>query len=126
MGISGVEEERPMLATGKIVQDYRPLIKYLELISEDERTKVLPRSSDIEMVRALVEQGYVTLEEILGQVIQVVKDRFDPALSCRVIEEVLGLELEENEAVNYLAKLLAGWIIEIAERLGVINLKAGW
>ncbi len=115
-----------MLATGKIVSDYRPLIKYLELANTEQRNKVLPRSSDIELVRILLERGYETLEEVLNEIVQIVKERFDPGLSCRAIKEVLDIELSEDEAVKYLSKILAGWIIEMAEQLGTVRLKSAW
>ncbi len=118
--------KKPMLATGKIVPDYRPLIRYLELANAEQRDRVLPKSSDIELVRTLLERGYETLEEVLNEIIQVVKERFDPDLSCRAIKEVLNIELEEEEAVRYLSKLLAGWIIEMAEQLGAVRLRSMW
>ena len=126
MGTLSVESRKPMLATGKIISDYRPLIKYLEVAGEEERNKVLPKGSDIELVRVLLEQGYGTVDEMLNQIIRVVKNRFNPELSRRVIREVLNIEIEEEEAVNHLSKLLAGWIIEMAEQLGVIRLKSTW
>ncbi|MCD6341143.1 MAG: hypothetical protein J7L51_04265 [Desulfurococcales archaeon] len=118
--------KKPMLATGKIVPDYRPLIRYLELANAEQRDKVLPKSSDIELVRTLLERGYETLEEVLNEIVQVVRGRFDPNLSCRAVKEVLNVELEEDEAVKYLSKLLAGWIIEMAEQLGAVRLKSLW
>ncbi|MCD6429023.1 MAG: hypothetical protein J7L12_05385 [Desulfurococcales archaeon] len=122
----GEDVKKLMLATGKVVPDYRPLIRYLELANSEQRDRVLPKSSDIELVRTLLERGYETLEEVLNEIIQIVKERFDPDLSCRAIKEVLNIELEEDEAVRYLSKLLAGWIIEIAEQLGAIRLKGVW
>ena len=120
------EARRLMLATGKIVSNYKPLIKYLELANPEQREKALPRSSDIEVVRSLLEKGYGTLEEVLNEVAKIVRDRLDPELSQKAIKYSLDVELGRDEAVRYISKLLAGWIIEIAEQLGVVRLRTKW
>jgi len=122
----GDSSRKLMLATGKAMVNYEPLVKYLELADPEQRERALPKGSDIEFVRALAERGYRTLDNILDEVAQIVKCRLDPKLSQVALKLSLGIELEADEAVRYISRILAGWIIEIAEQLGVIKLRRMW
>ncbi|OYT51766.1 MAG: hypothetical protein B6U73_01200 [Desulfurococcales archaeon ex4484_204] len=115
-----------MLASGKIIRDYRALIKYLEMASKDLKEMALPSSTDLEYVRVLVTRRPLRLYELMEDLKNIVKERLDPDISRRAVAEVLNIDVSAEEAVEMIAKELAGWILEVAERLGILKLRMPW
>ena len=115
----------PLMASGKIVENYEPLIKYIELCDNKLKNNVLPTTHDIELVRSLVSRGYRSLDDIISELVNFLSNRFEGNIAIRAVREALNIDLEEQEAVKYLSKILAGWIIEMAENLGIIRI-SGW
>ncbi len=118
------DAELPMMATGKIVEDYRPLMTYLRLLTEEERAKVLPKTSDLNYVKDLVESRSWSLGELLANLSEILQNRVDPRVAREAIKEALNLDLGEELARKHLARILAGWVLEIAENLGIIKLRS--
>lgn len=112
-----------MLSSGKVFKDYTLLEKYLELCSEDERTRSLPNSSDIEFVRYLLNRKVGTLHDFLEELSRRFLSRVSPARSVDAVRSVFGMEVPEDYAVQLVSAQLAGWTLEIAEALGVIKLR---
>ena len=115
------------LTTGKVISNYRVLIKYLEIVSDDLRNKALPRSSDLEYVKELLSRcNMYRLSDILDLLVRYLRDRVSPEYAVRAIRDVMNIELSPEDAVDYVAKQLAGWILEIAEQLNILRVRGSW
>ena len=116
-------KQLPMMATGKVISDYRPLIKYLEIADKESKDKVIPRAEDIEVVRELISRGISNLNELLNELIKYVQSRVNEDLAKKAVEEVFNTEVDKTLAKHIISKVVAGWIIEMAEQFGVIKFK---
>lgn len=112
------------MASGKLVKNYSILIRYFEILEEmgiDKSTSV-PASSDIEYITRAVSSGHLNLLEVLS----ILASRFIPRINReaarRAVEEILGRGVDEQVAVDIIAKDLAAWTLEIAENMSLIKI----
>jgi hypothetical protein len=120
---------KPMLASGKVVTDYRPYIIYLKLaenINVELKNTALPQNSDFEYLKEIIKKGYEHLDDILAELTRYVLNRIRGDIAARAVYEVLNVESDPEYATELIAKILAGWIIEIGDNLGVIKLKGSF
>jgi hypothetical protein len=115
-------ESKLLLLSRKVFSDYSLLEKYFELCGE-KASESFPRPTDIEYVKYLVSRGSTSLDYILNELKERLAERVNADCSLRAAKEVLGVDLPENHAVALISVQLAGWILEIAEALGVIKLR---
>ncbi len=114
-----------MLASGKL-SSYKVLLSYLNLLDDKEKSRFLPRSSDLEYIKKLIEEGFNRLDEIINELVKYLKERVNPDLACEAVKKALGIQLGTEEAITYVAKELASWIIEISESLNVVRIRGAW
>ncbi len=114
-----------MLASGKL-SSYRILTTYLNILDKKERDRVLPKTKDLEYVRMLIDEGIRRLDEIIKELSENLKGRINGYYAKKAVKDVLGLDVDEIEAKNYVARELASWILEISENLNIIKLKGSW
>jgi len=114
----------PMMATGKIIKDYRPLIKYLELADRELRSRTIPNSSDIEVIKELLARGTSNLSDLINELTKYIRNRVDPELARKAVREVLGTDVDSRTAEYMISRIIAGWVIEMAEQFGIVKLKS--
>lgn len=115
----------PFMASGRLVKDYKLLMKYFEKLRELglDASRHYPTSQDIEVIKRGVERGEIkSVAEALNILVQRFKERIDPVIAKKAFEECMGVEVDEATAVNEVAKLLAYWTLEMSEGLGLIKL----
>lgn len=119
--------KRPMLATGKIVEDYRPLLAYGSLAKAagkpPESFSFVPE--DFELVKRMAERG-AKLSEIIEALAQRFLARLDCSLAERAYEEAAGLRLSKDLACDMMARSYAGWLVEASEQLGILKIVEPW
>jgi hypothetical protein len=111
-----------LLLSRKVFSDYSLLEKYFEVCGEGA-SESIPRPTDIEYVKYLVSKGSTSLDHILNELKERLLERVNANCSLRAAKEVLGVNLPESHSVALVSVQLAGWILEIAEALGVIKLR---
>ncbi len=110
------------LLSRRVFKDYSLLERYFEVCGEEASTSI-PTPADVEYVKYLVSRGSTSLEYVLNELKKKLLDRVNVSCSLRAAREVLGIDLPESHAVALVSVQLAGWILEIAEALGIIKLK---
>lgn len=114
-----------MLSSGKIVSDYRPLLEYWKLAKAHKPSladKIIVDRKDLELIKSLsLQKRKVTeiLEVLRGKIL----DRIDGNLAKKAIKNVYNLDISEENAKMVIAKILAGWYIEVADNLNVVKIK---
>ncbi len=112
-----------MMASGKVIRDYGPLMEYLRLLSQEEREVFLPSSRDIDRLINKVRGGNTDLNELLEDLTSTLIERVNHAKACEAIKRAWHVEYDVEWASKEIARELAGWIIELAEGLGSIRLR---
>ncbi len=116
----------PFMASGTIIRDYQLLMIYFEEMRNmgmDPRSSY-PSSSDIEYIARAVRSGSLrNLYELLESLIAMFRPRVCTEAAIRAFRKKFGSEPDPDTAAREIAKMLAGWAIEIAENLGLISLK---
>jgi len=118
--------KKPLASTGKVVSDYSPLFKYWELalkLKPEEAEKIIPRMEDVKSVEEHVGGRKMTVEELKRHLVREVISRVDPSIAQQALGSVYGVEFSEEEARMKIADIVAGWIIEVAEFFGIVDLK---
>jgi len=124
-----LRSELPFFASGEIVGDYRPLLKYWE---------ILKRNNCLSEDAFLTNEDFKFLQEIIKEIpalnveslINMVKPRFLSRLKCEyaseAFREVYGIDIEAGEACSKLASIMAGWLIEAGSNTGILSIRYGW
>jgi len=118
---------RPLLATGRVVEDYEPLLRYFEVAKEKglkPEAYTITRG-DLDYVARLVEEKKSMLE-LIEELKKVFKGRIDCKTAVEALAQSKGVKLDESQACDYMAFLYAGWLVEACEVLGLIKVKEGW
>ncbi len=63
------------------------------------------------------------MTEILEVLQEKILDRIDGDLAKKAVRNVYDLEVTEENARMMIAKILAGWYIEVADSLNVVKIK---
>lgn len=119
----------PPFASGSIVEDYETLFIYWEKARSKGREDLIEKSTlsntDFDRLRVIVEEGTMTLEELLERLARDMAERIDPEMAAEALRE-RRISLEADDARRYLAKILAGWLIEAGEYWSILRLRRGW
>ncbi|RLG75649.1 MAG: hypothetical protein DRO12_05260 [Thermoprotei archaeon] len=116
------------MASGKVVSNYDLLLRYVEILERRGRReliqKTLPNSSDIIYLKDIVVKGTVkTLDEAIAKMKNRFRERIDVDTAVEAYRSLYNTSISEEEAVDQISRILAGYVIEIAEQLGEIKLR---
>jgi len=113
---------KPFFASGKLVKDYEPLKKYLELSKgTDAYERAFIGEEDFRRLKEVAHGK--KLGELWDELTEELKERIDPQIALEALREA-GLEAEDPEtARKEIAKLLAGWLLEAGEEWDIIRFK---
>ncbi|WP_440059583.1 hypothetical protein ACSU1N_00005 [Thermogladius sp. 4427co] len=118
---------RPLLASGRVVEDYGPLLKYVELARQrglKPESYSLTRE-DIDYVSRLVIEK-IDLASLLSDLKRNFMKRLDCGLASEAYRESKSIALGEREACEMLASIYAGWLIEACETLGILRIREAY
>lgn len=119
----------PPFASGSIVEDYETLFIYWERARSRGREDLIEKSTlsntDFDKLRVIVEEGTMTLEDLLERLTRDMAKRIDPELAVEALSE-RRISLDAEDARRYLARILAGWLIEAGEYWSILRLRRGW
>ncbi len=121
--------EKPFLANGSIVEDYRLLITYWRRAKEKSRDlaeKAILSNNDFAYLRDRI-SFFIgkPIEELISDLKHYMLDRVDPIVAVEAFREVYGIEVEPSLAREKIAEILAGWLIEAGKRLKILSYR-GW
>ena len=122
----GAKKRRPMFATGEIVGDYGLLYEYWREAGEKAADSVLSEKDFGELRRLVQEEGVSRLDKVLERLKPLFRSRIDASAAARAVEKYYGTSMPESEAVDRVAGLLAGWLVEAASEWGMIKLRRSW
>ncbi|NOZ89075.1 MAG: hypothetical protein GXO15_04035 [Crenarchaeota archaeon] len=122
----GERRRRPLFATGEVVGDYEPLLRYWEKAGEKAGDSVL-RNEDFQELQRLVREEQVSrLDEVLERLKPRFRERVDAKAASEALTEYYGVEVSPEEARDRIAELLAGWLVEAASQWNIIRLRRRW
>jgi hypothetical protein len=120
----GRRGEKPPYATGFVVDDYGPLFAYWRIARAENREdlvdKAMIQSEDIEMLVELASSGR-SLGELIESLADKVSGRIDQNIALKAVEACEYKNLDALKARRLIARILAGWIIEMGESIGRIR-----
>jgi hypothetical protein len=119
---------KPFFADGSIVGDYTLLIEYIELLKqnglEEKIEKVLLSEEDFQYVKRLIEsKSRINLDKLLEEATERFKQRIDPEVAVEAVKRTLKTTVSPRDAVEMISRIIAGWLIEAANTLGLIRLR---
>ena len=118
-------ERKPLLADGSVVGSYEPLFRYWEAAKRRGLEEPTIGSEELKYVEERVRrEGRVSLPQLLSELAERFLPRVDPE-AAREAFESLGLRLAPEEARRRIAGILAGWALEAARALSIVEFK-GW
>jgi hypothetical protein len=118
-------ERKPLLADGSVVGSYEPLFRYWEAAKRRGLEELTIGSEELKYVEERVRrEGRVNLLQLLSELAERFLPRVDPE-AAREAFESLGLRLAPEEARRRIAGILAGWALEAARALSIVEFK-GW
>lgn len=116
---------RPLLANGSLVGDYEPLFRYWERVREKGGEELTLSREELELIeRRVRERVRLSLLQLRDELVQRFLPRVDPEAAVEAFSS-LGIQLEAGEARKRIAEIIAGWTLEAARTLGIIEFK-GW
>jgi len=117
--------KKPFMSSGKLVRDYRPLLKYLDLLPPRDREKTLPSEDDFKFVESQIIKEPRKLDELIRELSGRKASIVNKKLAVEAVMKAWGMNVDEGLAVREISGELAGWILEICDALGIvrINLK---
>jgi len=118
-----MNKDLPLLATGIIVKDYRPLYRYWDEIEKLGLKKPVIEREDIEFVENLIKkEGIVNLSIIYRKLVDRVENRIKMDIAVKVYRD-LGLNIPPILAKRKIAEILAGWVIEACDIFNIIKIR---
>jgi hypothetical protein len=120
----------PLLATGEVVENYEPLFFYWKKARERGREDLIEstliKEEDLNLLRRIVEErNALNLEELINVLVREFSNRIDAELARDALRDY-GLEMTENEARDYIARIFAGWVIEAGILRRIVNIRKSW
>ncbi len=119
------KDEKPFFADGSIVGDYKPLIKYWEILKRKHREKLdeafLTREDFEEIKRIIYEKKKMNIVELLTILKNRFKPRIDREVAVEALKEVYGTIVDPETAVDRIASIMAGWLIEASKNTGIVR-----
>lgn len=120
-----MESRKPLLADGSVVGSYEPLFRYWEEARKRGLEEVAIGSGELEFIEKRVrESGRVNLLQLRSEIAESFLPRIDPEAAKEAYES-LGVRLAPEEARRRIAEILAGWALEAARALSIVEFK-GW
>ncbi len=121
-------EEKPFLANGSLVGDYRPLLMYWRLAKEKSREvveKSMLTHSDFRELEQLVSSycGH-SIVELIDYFKNRFRDRVDPEIAVEALYRVYGVRVSSSEAVDKIASIIASWLLEAGRILNIISYRS--
>ncbi len=121
-------DEKPFFANGTIVGDYKPLMAYWRILRKKGDTQAIEDSllkrEDFEEISRLVrEAGRISLEDLLARLKEYFRQRVRSDAAVDAIREVYGVEVDPEDAVDRIAHILAGWLIEAGGITGLVSIR---
>ncbi|MEM4514186.1 MAG: hypothetical protein QXZ41_06750 [Ignisphaera sp.] len=112
------------MASGKLLKNQSLLLKYFEALEKMgiDKSVSVPTSDDISFLVKAVYEGKISLLEALSALTRRFIPRVIGEAAKKAVEEVLGEEVDTILAREIIAKDLAAWTIEIADRMHLIKL----
>jgi len=118
-----MNKDLPLLATGMIVKDYRPLYRYWDEVEKLGLKKPVIEREDIEFVENLIKkEGIVNLSIIYRKLVDRVENRIKMDIAVKVYRD-LGLNIPPILAKRKIAEILAGWVIEACDIFNIIKIR---
>lgn len=116
---------KPLLADGSVVWDYEPLYRYWEAARRRGLEEVSIGAAELEFIEKKVrEGGKLPLLELREELATRLISRVDETAAEEAYRS-LGVQLPPGEARRKIAEILAGWALEAAKTLGIVEFK-GW
>ena len=116
----------PMFATGEIVADYEPLYLYWQEAGDRAEESVLSNEDFRELQRLLSTADGMRLDQLLERLAPRFRGRLDPAAARRALKRYYGTDVGEEEAVDRLSRILAGWLVEAGTVWDMLRLRRRW
>ena len=120
----GKRGEKPPYATGFVVDDYGPLFAYWRIARaegrEDLVEKAMIQKDDIDMLVELAYKG-TSLGGLLDILAGRLSNRIDGEIALKTVQACGYKNLDSINAQHYVAKILAGWLVELGESMGRIR-----
>jgi len=120
--LSSDEKKIPLMATGKIVEDYGLLYEYWKLAG-DKASDAILRREDFEKVKEIAERGKISLRDLLDMLTNYFLERVDETIAEEAVRKCYDISVEREDAKTRVARLLAGWLIEASEEWGIIRIQ---
>lgn len=116
-----------LFATGKVVKDYTLLRFYLEELKARNLSHehIVPTSELLIYIKSKAAERASSVAEILTMIEPAIEEKVDPESASKAVERHLNLRVDAGLARKMVARIIAGYAIEIAESLGYIELKRG-
>ncbi|WFO76189.1 hypothetical protein J4526_04990 [Desulfurococcaceae archaeon MEX13E-LK6-19] len=123
-----MSEEKPLLADGSIIEDYRPLLVYwrkARKVKKELADKAILSNEDFRELQQVVESlAGKSLFELIELFKKKFSTRIDPDLAREAIKEVYGVELSSEEARDRIAYIMAGWLLEAGRQMKIIGYRS--
>ncbi|GBF09578.1 hypothetical protein apy_13030 [Aeropyrum pernix] len=120
---------RPPFSTGKIVGNYGLLKLYLEVAREKGRRdlvdKALISEDDVDMLRRLSASPGATAEDFVNALEERFVERVDPEVASEALARA-GINVDGDTARRMIARILAGWLVEMGEEMKLYRLRRSW
>lgn len=122
-----MDEEKPPFADKTIVGNYKPFMRYIALAKSKgiDVSNIVIRE-DLDELEKLLERGVNNLSDLIEYLSRKIVNRIDCELARDVYREVYGIDYIGVDACNMLAKLISGYVIELAKNLGIVKIKTPW
>ncbi len=118
-------DEKPFFADGSIVGDYTPLFKYWGIVKGKDKKRfdaAFLTPEDFDTVKEIVEaKGKISIAEVLEELRKRFINRIDPEAAVEALREAYGATVDAETAVDRIAFIMAGWLLEAARSTGIIN-----
>lgn len=123
---------KPLLATGKIVSDYRPLKEYWELAKKVGKDKDFIKTEYLDYLESLLNQleadergsREIVLRKILDRLEGYIEKDIDEGLAARALKNCCTSEGADGvQAKKMIARIIAGYLLEYLDSLGKIRIK---
>lgn len=118
-------ERKPFLADGSVVGNYEPLYRYWENARRRGLEEVAISAEELEEIEERVKHtGRLSLIELRNELAKKLITRVDADVAEEAYQS-LGIQLSREEAQKKIAEILAGWALEAAKNLGIVEFR-GW
>ncbi len=119
------ESEKPLLADGSLVEDYRLLLEYWKLARRKDKRlaeEATLSNEDFKEIEDIVRSvRHIAITDLISFFKDEMKKRLDPDLAVEAATRIYGIEVDKEKALEELAEILALWLLEASRILGIIK-----